>query len=90
MEGKGAPGAKPGADDPGIVPFAELVPALAAGVAQCEAAGVAMRPFAMSAVACLRAGLDLAQQGQFDDPITLQPLYAREPEAVRLWRERPS
>ena len=35
-----APGAKPGPDDPGIVSFAELVPALGAGVAQCEAAGV--------------------------------------------------
>jgi len=32
-------------------------------------------------------GRQRAADGQYDDPITLNPLYIREPEAVTLWRE---
>jgi hypothetical protein len=35
-----------------------------------------------------QAGRRRAEQGLFDDPATLQPLYIREPEAVTLWEAR--
>lgn len=47
--------------------------------------GISSRRPGFSAVACLRAGLML-------DPmavVSAAPIYAREPEAVRLWRARP-
>ena len=33
-------------------------------------------------------GRAMAARGEFADPATLTPLYAREPEAVRLWQRR--
>lgn len=47
--------------------------------------GISIRRPGFSAAACLRAGLRL-------DPVaaaSAAPIYAREPEAVRLWRARP-
>lgn len=35
-----------------------------------------------------RIGREMAGRGEFADPATLAPLYAREPEAVTLWDER--
>lgn len=56
----------------------------------CETAGVIVMPPSFSAAACLEVGAHLAG-GNPDatavDPGQLVPLYAREPEAVRKWRE---
>ena len=36
----------------------------------------------------LRLGWARAERGAWDDPAALVPIYAREPEAVRLWEQR--
>lgn len=50
----------------------------------CDACGKRIEPPRFSAARCLRLGMGLEPV----DPASLVPVYAREPEAVRLWRER--
>ena len=40
------------------------------------------------AEAVWRIGRAMAQRGEYADPMTLEPLYIRQPEAVALWDER--
>ena len=40
------------------------------------------------AAACLREALRRFSDGETDDPLTLTPMYPREPEAVSLWNAR--
>ena len=41
-----------------------------------------------SATACARIGERFASSGRFIDPLEMEPLYPREPEAVSLWKAR--
>ena len=64
--------------------------------AACAARGVQIIEPRFSALACLAAGRVLLSGGlsggmsggQYVDPADLLPLYPREPEAVRIWRDR--
>lgn len=64
----------------------EYVPA--AMVERAKAAGAAVISPRFRAEACLEVGLAMLQRGELADPVSLAPLYPREPEAVTLWRER--
>ncbi len=75
--------------DPAGLPLLLADEHLPAGITEsCSRSGVAVRAFSMSATACCRAANHLAESGCFVDPLGLAPLYAREPEAVRLWQQR--
>ena len=50
--------------------------------------GIPRGPLSLSARACLHEGRVLLARGGVIDADALTPLYPREPEAVRLWRER--
>lgn len=63
--------------------FADLVVA-------AQGAGLNVLVVDPSAAHVWTAGADLAAGGVWADPSSLCPLYPREPEAVRLWRERQS
>ena len=41
-----------------------------------------------SAAACARIGLRFSKEGRHIDPLEMEPLYPREPEAVSLWKAR--
>lgn len=42
----------------------------------------------LDAVSCARVALGMFDRGVSEDPLALAPIYPREPEAVRSWRER--
>lgn len=57
--------------------------------ARCEQAAISIQPFLMHAAMCGRlAASDMMIADSRDDRLTLEPLYARPPEAVRLWAQR--
>ena len=41
-----------------------------------------------SAAACARIGHLLSKESRYTDPLAMEPLYPREPEAVSLWKAR--
>jgi tRNA threonylcarbamoyladenosine biosynthesis protein TsaB len=55
---------------------------------RCARAAVAVVAPSFDPVSCLRAGADLLEAGAAADPLLLEPLYARPPEAVRIWEGR--
>lgn len=55
-----------------------------------ERCGVRIYPTNVSALSLLRVGLRLFRDGETVLPERLLPIYPREPEAVRLWKERGS
>lgn len=65
---------------------AEFVPDGLANV--CREAGRPIGRVQPSARCCWRAGSRLAGAGAFVDDRSLLPIYARQPEAVRLWHRR--
>jgi len=64
----------------------EHLPSGVSGVA--EALGIRRVALRLSPRACLHEGRRLFERGIFTSADDLVPLYPREPEAVRLWRER--
>ncbi|MCK4872000.1 MAG: tRNA (adenosine(37)-N6)-threonylcarbamoyltransferase complex dimerization subunit type 1 TsaB [Phycisphaerales bacterium] len=54
----------------------------------CRAHGISIRQPVFDAQACLALTISLHTAGKLVDPHLLTPLYAREPEAVTLWRAR--
>jgi len=50
--------------------------------------GVERVPLRLSVRACLREGHRRSVRGEWTSADDIAPLYPREPEAVRLWRER--
>lgn len=42
----------------------------------------------LSAEGCLFVAMGLLQRGETIDPLSIEPLYPREPEAVTLWKQR--
>jgi tRNA threonylcarbamoyladenosine biosynthesis protein TsaB len=62
----------------------------AAARERCRRAGVPVLEPRFSARACLAAADALLARGDAIDPLLIEPLYARPPEAVTLWRERHS
>jgi tRNA threonylcarbamoyladenosine biosynthesis protein TsaB len=58
--------------------------------ARCQAADIGVREPRFEAAACLAVAERMLERGEVTDPIQLRPLYPREPEAVSLWRRRPS
>jgi len=55
---------------------------------RCAAAGRPCRPLRLTARDCLLVGEMLLAEGHTVTPSELLPLYAREPEAVTLWKAR--
>jgi tRNA threonylcarbamoyladenosine biosynthesis protein TsaB len=53
-----------------------------------SAARLATQPLRLSARACLSAARRMLEAGSTTDALALQPIYARPPEAVRLWKSR--
>ncbi|MCI0437109.1 MAG: tRNA (adenosine(37)-N6)-threonylcarbamoyltransferase complex dimerization subunit type 1 TsaB, partial [Gemmatimonadetes bacterium] len=54
----------------------------------CAAAGVMMGALRLDAASCLRVGEPMLERGEVTESAALQPMYAREPEAVSLWERR--
>jgi tRNA threonylcarbamoyladenosine biosynthesis protein TsaB len=57
-------------------------------VERARSSDVTVLPPRFHAESCLEVGLAMLQRGELADPVSLAPLYPREPEAVTLWRER--
>jgi len=55
---------------------------------RCDREGVALIEPTFAATACLAVAHRMLRRGETVDPLSLAPLYARQPEAVRLWRSR--
>lgn len=55
---------------------------------RCHNASVPIDEPTFAAPACLRAAERLIEQGRFVDPLRLEPIYPRPPEAVSLWQKR--
>ncbi len=55
---------------------------------RCAAALVPIHAPRFDASACLRVAERLAEAGHFTDPLSLLPLYPRQPEAVSIWEQR--
>ncbi len=57
-------------------------------IAAAESAGLDVAVVEPTALHVWSAGAALAARGHFADPAAVCPLYPREPEAVRLWRQK--
>ncbi len=54
----------------------------------CETGSVPIEPLDLTAEACLAAADRMLRAGAVTDPLALNPLYPRQPEAVSLWQQR--
>lgn len=55
---------------------------------RCAAEQIAVIEPVFEATACLAVARRMLQAGEIADPMAFVPLYAREPEAVRLWAKK--
>jgi len=55
---------------------------------RCDEASLDLVEPRFDPAACLAIGARMLRRGETTDPLHLQPIYAREPEAVALWKAR--
>ncbi len=55
---------------------------------RCESLHLPLMRPSFTAQACLRIADCMARAGEFVDPLNLTPLYPRQPEAVRMWKQQ--